>query len=336
MQGCRNFSTSKPPVRVAVTGASGQIGYAMLFRIASGAMLGNDQPVILQLLELPQAMNGLRGVAMELQDCAFPLLQGIVETSDANKAFEGADYALLVGAKPRTKGMERGDLLKENAAIFSAQGKSLNSVSNTRNVKILVVGNPANTNAYITAQNAPKIDPRRIAAMTKLDHNRGLAQLAIKANCAVTDIAHFCIWGNHSATQFPDIEFATIKGKPAASVINDPKWINDTFIPVVQKRGAAIIDARGASSAASAAHAAISHMREWALGTNGEWTSFAVHSDGEYGIPKGIYYSFPVVCSGGKYNIVPNLQVDAAGKEKMKKTLDELISERDAVQPFHI
>jgi malate dehydrogenase len=327
----RSFATStKPPVRVTVTGASGQIGYALLFRIASGEMLGKDQPVRLQLLELPQALNSLKGVAMELDDCAFPLLHSISQTDDTKKAYEGADYAILVGAKPRSKGMERGDLLKANADIFSVQGKALNEVAN-RNVKVLVVGNPANTNAMITSHYAPKINPQNITAMTRLDHNRGLAQLAQKTNSSVTDITKFAIWGNHSATQYPDISHTLIKGKSAKQLINDDKWVQETFIPTVQQRGAAIINVRGLSSAASAANAAIDHIRDWVHGTNGEWTSMAIPSDGSYGTTKGLWYSFPVVCSNGSYSIVKNLPIDKFSAEKMAATDKELQGEKAAL-----
>jgi malate dehydrogenase len=322
---------SKEPVRVTVTGASGQIGYALLFRIASGEMLGKDQPVILQLLELTPAMQALAGVVMELQDCAFPLLKGIVTSDQPKKAFEGADYAVLVGAKPRSKGMERGDLLKANAEIFKVQGQAIDTVAK-KSVKVLVVGNPANTNAMITSHFAPSINPRQITAMTRLDHNRGLAQLAEKTGAAVTDITRFAIWGNHSATQYPDVSHTLIKGKPAREVIKDEKWIRETFIPVVQQRGAAIINARGASSAASAANAAIDHIHDWVLGTQGAWTSMAVPSDGSYGVDKNLWYSFPVVCSKGDYTIVSNIPIDPFSKEKMEATRKELIAERDAVK----
>jgi len=328
-----NFASEKQPVRVTVTGASGQIGYALLFRIASGEMLGKDQPVILQCLELPQALKALKGVAMELDDCAFPLLRGIVQTEDPKKAFEGADYALLVGAKPRAKGMERGDLLKENAKIFAVQGRALNDVAN-KNVKVLVVGNPANTNALITSHFAKNIAPTNITAMTKLDHNRGLAQLAEKTQSRVTEIQRFAIWGNHSATQYPDVSFATIKGKPAKSVINDEAWIKSTFIPAVQQRGAAIIEARGASSAASAANAAIDHIRDWVQGTKGEWTSMAIPSDGSYNVDKGIWYSYPVVCSNGSYTIVRDLKPDQFSAQKMDETRKELLAELAAIKPL--
>lgn len=326
----------KEPVRVTVTGAAGQIGYALLFRIASGEMLGRRQPVILQLLEVEPALKALEGVAMELNDCAFPLLRGIVQTSDPKKAFEGADYALLVGAKPRSKGMERKDLLAENAKIFNVQGKALNDAAN-KTVKVIVVGNPANTNALITSHYAPKIPKENITAMTRLDHNRGLAQLAEKAKCAVTDIERFCIWGNHSATQYPDISHTQIKGKWAPQVINDQTWVRNTFIPAVQQRGAAIINARGASSAASAANAAIEHIRDWVYGTNGQWTSMAVHSNGEYGVDKGLWYSYPVVCHSAsithpsRYVIVGNVPIDEFSKEKMEATRKELLEEKAGV-----
>ncbi|KYQ88543.1 malate dehydrogenase [Tieghemostelium lacteum] len=340
VQSVRNYSTSnffvsgtgKKPLRVAITGASGQIGYQLCFRIASGEMLGKDQPVILQCLELPQALNALKGVSMELDDCAFPLLKGIVQTDDPNKAFEGADYALLVGARPRSKGMERGDLLKANAEIFSVQGKALNNHANRDTLRVLVVGNPANTNALIAARNAPNIDPKRFSAMTRLDHNRGLAQLAEKLKCSVTDIEKFAIWGNHSATQYPDVTQTVVKGKSAKTLINDEKWIKENFIPTVQQRGAAIIAARGLSSAASAASAAIDHMRDWTFGTNGQWTSMAVYSDGSYGADKGLYFSFPVIVDkNGKYEIVQNIKLDQFSQERFDVTRKELLSEKDGV-----
>jgi len=318
-------------VRVTVTGASGQIGYALLFRIASGQMLGPDQPVILQLLELPQALKPLQGVAMELQDCAFPLLKGIVQTDDANRAFEGTDYALLVGAKPRTKGMERGDLLRENAKIFSVQGKAIDQHAN-KNIKVLVVGNPANTNALIAASNAKSINPANFSAMTRLDHNRGLAQLAEKLSCGVDEIEKFAIWGNHSATQYPDISHATLRGKPIKDLINDQKWVTDKFIPDVQQRGAAIINARGSSSAASAASAAIDHIHDWVHGTNGKWTSMAVYSDGtQYGVQKGLYFSYPVIIKNGKYEI-QKVSIDQFSQDRFDKTHEELKSEAAAVK----
>ncbi|MEO1064179.1 MAG: malate dehydrogenase [Actinomycetota bacterium] len=319
------------PVRVAVTGAAGQIGYSLLFRIASGSMLGPDQPVILQMLEIPPALDALRGVGMELDDCAFPLLAGTVQTSDPNEAFEGADYALLVGSRPRTKGMERADLLEANGAIFTGQGKAL-SDSASSDVKILVVGNPANTNALIAMRNAPNLDDRQFHAMTRLDHNRALAQLAAKAGVTVNDISKMTIWGNHSATQYPDIFHAVIDGRSAAAVVDDQAWLENDFIPTVQKRGAAIIEARGASSAASAASAAVDHMRDWALGSpDGSWVSMAVPSDGSYGAPEGIISSFPCTCSGGDFAIVQGLDIDEFSQGRMDATWQELVEEKDTV-----
>eukprot|EP01104_Vermistella_antarctica_P000896 TRINITY_DN10985_c0_g1_i1.p1 TRINITY_DN10985_c0_g1~~TRINITY_DN10985_c0_g1_i1.p1 ORF type:complete len:442 (-),score=152.14 TRINITY_DN10985_c0_g1_i1:106-1404(-) len=327
---------TKEPVRVAVSGAAGAIGYATIFRIASGEMLGADQPVILHLLELPNAVDALKGVAMELNDCAFPLLRGIVETDDVNKAFDGVQYALLVGSKPRTKGMERGDLLKENGAIFQKQGKALSDNADVANLKVVVVGNPANTNALIAAHNAPNVDPKNFSAMTRLDHNRGLSQLAGKTGCDINSIEKFAIWGNHSATQYPDVNNAQIGGKWAKEVINNEKWITDSFIPDVQQRGAAIIKARGASSAASAGSSAIDHMRDWSLpeGTRGEWTSMAVHSDGSYGATEGLYFSYPVVCENGNYNIVQNVPVDKFSAQKIEASHKELLAERDSVKAY--
>lgn len=328
--GARSFTTTpRSPARVVVTGASGQIGYSLLFRIASGQLLGKNQPVILQCLELTPALNALKGVAMELNDCAFPLLKGIVQTDDVSKAFEGADFALLVGAKPRSKGMERGDLLKGNAEIFKIQGQALDKHAN-KNVKVLVVGNPANTNAMIASHFAKSIPASNIHAMTRLDHNRGLAQLAEKTGCELEDIQKFCIWGNHSATQFPDITYTTIKGKNARIAIGDDKWVEEKFIPDVQQRGAAIIAARGSSSAASAANAAIDHIHDLMLGSNG-WTSIAVPSNGEYGTTKGVWYSFPAVTKGGKYEIIPSLPISEAQKVLMQKTDAELVEEQKAV-----
>ncbi|MCC5888700.1 MAG: malate dehydrogenase [Gammaproteobacteria bacterium] len=318
----------KQPVRVAVTGAAGQIGYSLLFRIASGDMLGKDQPVILQLLEITPAMDALRGVVMELEDCAFPLVAGIVPSDDPNIAFKDADYALLVGSRPRSKGMERKDLIEANAAIFSVQGKALNDHAN-RAVKILVVGNPANTNSLIAQRNAPDLDPRQFTAMTRLDHNRAMAQLAQKAGAHVTEVEGLCIWGNHSATQYPDIHRATVKGTPALELV-DRDWYAKEMIPVVQQRGAAIIEARGASSAASAANAAIDHMRDWALGCDGI-VSMGVYSDGSYGIEKGLIYSFPVRCAGGDWAIVEGIEVNDFSREKMKATETELAEEKGAV-----
>ena len=321
----------KQPLRVAVTGAAGNISYAMLFRIASGEMLGKDQPVILQLLEITPALDALKGVVMELEDCAFPLLADIVQTDDATVAFKDVDYALLVGSRPRGPGMERKDLLEANAAIFSAQGKALNDVA-SRDVKVLVVGNPANTNALIAQRNAPDLDPRNFTAMTRLDHNRAMAQLAEKTDSTVNDIKNMTIWGNHSSTQYPDLTSATVNGKPALDLV-DREWYEATYIPEVQQRGAAIIKARGASSAASAANAAIAHVRTWALGSDeNDWVSMGVYSNGEYGIAKGLIYSFPVTCANGDWSIVEGVDVSSDfSKEKMAATEQELSEERDAV-----
>ena len=318
----------KDPVRVTITGAAGQIGYALLFRVASGAMLGNDQPVILQLLEITPALDAVKGVVMELDDCAFPLLQEVVYTDDANVAFKDADYALLVGSRPRGPGMERKDLLEANAAIFSVQGKALNDNA-SRDVKVLVVGNPANTNALIAQRNAPDLSARNFTAMTRLDHNRAMAQLAAKAGKHVTEIDGLCIWGNHSATQYPDIHRASVAGEGAMSMI-DMDWYTADFIPTVQQRGAAIIEARGASSAASAANAAIDHMRDWVLGTDSV-VSMGVYSDGSYGVAEGLIYSFPVTCQGGAWSIVQGVEVNGFSQEKMDATETELAEERDAV-----
>ena len=322
----------KTPVRVAVTGAAGQIGYALLFRIASGEMLGKDQPVILQMLELPldKAQAALRGVMMELEDCAFPLLAGMVGTDDPEVAFKDADYALLVGARPRGPGMERKDLLLENAKIFTAQGAALNKVA-SRNVKVLVVGNPANTNAYIAMKSAPDLDPKNFTAMLRLDHNRALSQIAAKTGKAVADIEKLVVWGNHSPTMYPDTRFATIGGQSVQSLINDQAWIADTFIPTVGKRGAAIIEARGLSSAASAANAAIDHIHDWVLGSNGKWVTMGVPSDGSYGIPEGIVYGVPVTTANGEYTRVTGLEIDAFSRERMDFTLKELLEERDGI-----
>ena len=318
----------KDPVRVTITGAAGQIGYALLFRVASGAMLGNDQPVILQLLEITPALGAVKGVVMELDDCAFPLLQDVVYTDDANVAFKDTDYALLVGSRPRGPGMERKDLLEANAAIFSAQGKALNDNASP-NVKVLVVGNPANTNALIAQRNAPNLDPRNFTAMTRLDHNRAMAQLAAKAGKHVSDVEGLCIWGNHAATQYPDSHRASVAGEQAMTMV-DMEWYTGDFIPTVQQRGAAIIEARGASSAASAANAAIDHMRDWALGSD-TVLSMGVYSDGSYGVAEGLIYSFPVTCSGGDWSIVQGVEVNAFSQEKMDATETELTEERDAV-----
>ncbi len=321
----------KQPLRVAVTGAAGNISYAMLFRIASGEMLGKDQPVILQLLEITPALDALKGVVMELQDCAFPLLADIVQTDDATVAFKDVDYALLVGARPRGPGMERKDLLEANAAIFSAQGKALNDVA-SRDVKVLVVGNPANTNAVIAQRNAPDLDPRNFTAMTRLDHNRAIAQLAEKTDSTVNDVKKMIIWGNHSSTQYPDLTECTVNGKPALDLV-DRDWYENTYIPEVQQRGAAIIKARGASSAASAANAAIAHMRTWAMGTDeNDWVSMGVYSNGEYGIKEGLIYSFPCTCKNGDWSIVEGVETSSEfSKEKMAATEQELSEERDAV-----
>ena len=318
----------KAPVRVTVTGAAGQIGYALLFRIASGEMLGKDQPVILQLLEITPALDALKGVIMEVEDCAFPLVQDMIPTDDADVAFKDTDYALLVGSRPRGPGMERKDLIEANAAIFSVQGKALNDHA-SRDVKILVVGNPANTNSLIAQRNAPDLDPRQFTAMTRLDHNRAIAQLAGKTGKHVTDVKDLAIWGNHSATQYPDIHQATVAGESAMSLV-DMGWYENDFIPTVQQRGAAIIDARGASSAASAANAAIDHMHDWALGSDGV-VSMGVYSDGSYGVEPGLIYSFPVTCSNGDWQIVQGLAINEFSQAKMDATAAELIEERDAV-----
>ena len=322
----------KDPVRVAVTGAAGQIGYALVFRIASGQMLGDDQPVVLQLLEIPQAVGALDGVRMELDDCAFPLLAGVVGTDDAERAFEGANYALLVGAMPRKEGMERADLLSANGAIFTVQGKALSDAA-ADDVKVLVVGNPANTNALIAMNNAPNVPRERFTAMTRLDHNRAKAQLAAKAGAAVADVTRMTIWGNHSATQYPDVFHAEVGGKPAFEAVgSDQAWLEGEFIPTVQQRGAAVIKARGLSSAASAANAAIDHMRSWARGTpEGDWVSMAVPSDGSYGVPDGLVSGFPCTASGGTYQIVPGLEVDDFSRGRIDASVAELAAERDAV-----
>ncbi|MDZ7706124.1 MAG: malate dehydrogenase [Trueperaceae bacterium] len=321
----------KDPVRVAVTGAAGQISYSLLFRIAAGDMLGKDQPVILQLLEIPPAMKALTGVVMELNDGAFPLLAGIHSSDDASEAFKDVDYALLVGSRPRGPGMERKDLLEANGQIFTGQGKALNDHA-SRDVKVLVVGNPANTNALIAMNNAPDLAPEQFTAMTRLDHNRALSQLAQKTNSSVNDITHMTIWGNHSSTQVPDLYQVSVGGKAATDLVDDG-WIKETFIPTVQKRGAAIIEARGASSAASAASAAIDHVRDWVMGTpEGDWVSMAIPSDGSYGVAEGIIYSFPVTTSGGSISIVPGLDNNAFIQDKMKATEQELLEERDAVK----
>jgi len=317
------------PVRVAVTGAAGQISYSLLFRIAAGEMLGPDQPVILQCLEITPALDALKGVVMELEDCAFPLVQGIVQTDDPNVAFKDADYCLLVGARPRGPGMERKDLLEANAAIFSAQGKAINAHA-SRSVKVLVVGNPANTNALIAYRNAPDLKPGQFTAMTRLDHNRAVAQLAAKTGRHSTEVAGVMIWGNHSATQYPDVHHATVAGQKALDLV-DQSWVEKDFIPTVQQRGAAIIKARGLSSAASAANAAIEHMRDWALGTSGKIVSMGIHSEGQYGIAEGLIYSFPVTCADGKYQVVEGLAVNEFSRGLMQRTEQELVEEKQAV-----
>ena len=319
------------PVRVTVTGAAGQISYSLLFRIAAGEMLGPNQPVILQMLEITPALEALKGVAMELEDCAFPLLAGMVCTDDAAVAFKDSDYALLVGARPRGPGMERKDLLEANAAIFSAQGKALNDNA-SKDIKVLVVGNPANTNSLIAQRNAPDINPRQFTAMTRLDHNRALSQIANKTGTTINDVTCMTIWGNHSATQYPDLHETKVNGQAAIDMV-DQSWYEDDFIPTVQQRGAAIINARGASSAASAANAAIAHMRSWALGTaEGDWVSMGVYSDGSYGIAEGLIYSFPCVCKDGDWQIVQGLDINDFSRAKMQATETELTEERDAVQ----
>jgi malate dehydrogenase len=321
----------RKPVTVTITGAAGQIGYALAFRVASGQMLGEDQPVNLHLLEITPALPALGGVVMELSDCAFPTLHRVVATDDAKAAFRDCDFAMLVGARPRGPGMERKDLLLANAQIFSAQGRALN-VGAKPDVRVLVVGNPANTNALIAAANAPDLDRRRFTAMTRLDHNRALAQLAEKTGSRTTEIRRMTIWGNHSATQYPDISHCTVDGKPAKSLV-DTNWFRESFIPAIQQRGAAVIKARGSSSAASAASAAIDHVRSWALGTpEGDWVSMAVPSDGSYGVPEGVVYSYPVTCKDGDYQVVQGLAIDEFSRDKMDATHRELLEEREGVR----
>jgi malate dehydrogenase len=322
---------SKPVKRVAVTGAAGQIGYSLLFRIANGDMLGKDQPVILQLLDITPALPAVRGVVMELEDCAFPLLQGVVVTDDPKVAFRDADCAVLVGARPRSKGMERKDLLEANGAIFTVQGRALDEAAK-RDCKILVVGNPANTNAYIAMKSAPGLNKANFTAMLRLDHNRAVSQLAAKTGKAVSSIEKMIVWGNHSPTMYPDYRFATIDGQSLKNMINDDAWNRDTFIPTVGKRGAAIIEARGLSSAASAANAAIDHMRDWVLGTNGRWVTMGIPSDGSYGIPEDIMYGVPVTCENGQYQRVTGLEIDEFSRSRMDATLAELHEERDGVK----
>jgi malate dehydrogenase len=321
----------KSPVRVTITGAAGQIGYQLAFRIASGQMLGADQPVFLKLLEIPPALPALEGVVMELDDCAFDTLAGVTATAEPDVAFRDSDYALLVGARPRGPGMERKELLEANAQIFSVQGKAINEHA-SRDIRVLVVGNPANTNALIASSNAPDIDPRNFTAMTRLDHNRAVAQLAMHTDAHVRDVRRMTIWGNHSSTQYPDIHHATVRGEPAADLVGQG-WVVDEFIPVVQQRGAAIIKARGASSAASAASAAIDHVHDWVLGCAGDdWVSMAIPADGSYGIGPGIIYSFPVRCSGGSYEIVQDLDINDFSRERMRATEVELREERAAIE----
>ena len=324
---------SKAPMRVAVTGAAGQIGYALLFRIASGEMLGKDQPVILQLLEIPdeKAQKALKGVMMELDDCAFPLLAGMTGHSDPNTAFKDIDCALLVGARPRGPGMERRDLLSANAQIFTAQGKALNAAAK-HSVRVLVVGNPANTNAYIAMKSAPDLPKGQFTAMLRLDHNRGLSQLATRMGKPVSSIEKFCVWGNHSPTMYADWRFATVDGKPVKDIIGDEDWNRNTFLPTVGKRGAAVIEARGLSSAASAANAAIDHMRDWVLGSNGRWVTMGIPSDGSYGIPEETMFGVPVICEGGQYQRVQGLPIDAFSQSCLDKTLAELLEEKDGVK----
>jgi malate dehydrogenase len=320
----------KAPVRVAVTGAAGQISYSLIFRIASGTMLGPDQPVILQLLEIPPAMGALQGVLMELNDCAFPLVAGVIATDDPNVAFKDVDFALLVGSRPRGPGMERSDLLNANGAIFTVQGKALSENANP-NVRVLVVGNPANTNALICLKNAPKLNPRNVTAMMRLDHNRAMSQIAEKTGSHSSKVEKVVVWGNHSSTQYPDISYATVDGKAVKSLVDD-EWNTNYFIPTVQQRGAAIIKARGASSAASAASAAVDHMRNWALGSNGQWVSMGVNSKGNpYGVDENLIFAFPIVCEGGEWKIVEGLEISDFSREMIKKTEAELQSERDAV-----
>lgn len=320
------------PIRVAVTGAAGQIGYSLIFRIASGAMLGPDTPVVLQLLEVTPALGALGGVKMELDDCAFPLLRDVVMTDDPNVAFGDADVALLVGAMPRKDGMERKDLLSANGGIFKPQGQAIGKNAK-KDVKVLVVGNPANTNALIALSNSSGVDPRQFTAMTRLDHNRAMSQLSARVGRPVASIKKMTVWGNHSTTQYPDLTHCEVDGKPAKSLVNDDKWIDETFIPTVAKRGAAVIKARGASSAASAANAAIDHIRSWALGTPaGDWVSMSVPSDGSYGVPEGLVSSFPCICSGGNYQIVQGLAIDDYSRAKIDASVAELNEERDAVR----
>ena len=324
------------PVRVAVTGAAGQIGYAILFRIASGQLLGPDAPVHLSLLEIPAALKAVEGTAMEIDDCAFPLVAGVDITDDPNKAFDGASVALLIGARPRTKGMERSDLLEANGGIFKPQGKALNDHA-ASDIKVLVVGNPANTNCLIAKSNAPDIPAERFTSMMRLDHNRAIAQLAAKAGATVSDITNMTVWGNHSPTQYPDIFNAKVKGKNAAEAVNDQEWLENDFLPTVQKRGAAVIEARGASSAASAANAAVDHIHDWVMGTtDGDWVSMGIPSEGSYGIPEGVIFGFPVTCSGGSYEIVQGLDLNDFSKSRLDVTVNELQDERETVKQLDL
>jgi len=320
-----------PPIRVAVTGAAGQIGYSLLFRIAAGDMLGKDQPLILQLLDIPQSLPSLKGVVMELDDCAFPLLAGVTITDDPKAAFRDVNIAMLVGARPRGKGMERKDLLEANGAIFISQGKALDEVAR-RDVKVLIVGNPANTNAYIAMKNAPDLKPGNFSAMMRLDHNRALSQVAAKVGEPVSCIRKMIVWGNHSGTQYPDLNHAEVDGKKAVDLINDPEWVENYFIPTVQKRGATVIEARGLSSAASAANAAVNHVHDWVFGTpENDWVSMGIPSDGSYGIPEGVIYGYPVTCKEGAYKIVPDLEISDSGRAKMHASYRELVEERDSI-----
>ncbi len=321
----------KQPVRIAVTGAAGQIGYALLFRIAASAMLGKEQPIILQLFDLPHAQKALHGIKLELQDCGFPALEDVIISDDPEVAFKDADIAVLVGARPRSQGMERSDLLHANAEIFKTQGAALNKVA-SRNVKVLVAGNPANTNAYIAMKSAPDLPAKNFTALLRLDHNRAASQLAMKTGSAVRDIQHLCVWGNHSPTMYADYRFATIAGKSVKEIINDGDWNADVFLPTVSKRGAEIIAARGVSSAASAAQAILDHMRDWLRGSKGQWVTMGVPSDGSYGVPEGVVFGFPVICENGEYEIVQGLAMDDFSQARMATTLAELIEERDAVQ----
>ena len=327
---------SDSPVRVAVTGAAGQIGYAILFRIASGQLLGGDTPVHLSLLEIPDALKAVEGTAMELDDCAFPLLAGVDISDDPNKAFDGVNVALLIGARPRSKGMERSDLLEANGGIFKPQGKALNDHA-ASDIKVLVVGNPANTNCLIAQQNAPDIPAERFTSMMRLDHNRAIAQLAAKASVAVHEVTNMTVWGNHSPTQYPDIFNAKVKGKNAAKTVDDQDWLENDFLPTVQKRGAAVIDARGASSAASAANAAVDHVRDWVLGTaDGDWVSMGIPSDGSYGVDEGLISGFPVTCSNGSYEVVQGLELNDFSRSRLEATVKELAQERDTIKGLEL